>query len=184
MRLPRNAAAERTNRRADGPADDDDEEDRARTENARRTCEAARTGRIARARQTLCSAGVLPGTDDTRRAVEQLLRPVGRDPPDRKWIERGRQHAIGLQKTTLAARIRELGKGGAADMTGCYAEHLQLMLADKDDFAVLHRYLDSVTRCRMSSGFYDSMALGRLAPARKGLKNWGSWSQGVRVHSV
>ena len=154
-----------------GEQDDEEREEARRMAVANRVCEAARDGRIARARQQLCSTGLLPGTDATRRAIEKLLRPVGKDPPSKEWIERGRAHAMGLDPKDLAKRIRELGKGGAACMAGWYAEHMQLMLADKRDFAVLHAYLDSVTRCRMSDGFYDSMALGRLVPARKGLKN-------------
>ena len=56
-------------------------------------------------------------------------------------------------------------------MAGWYAEHFQLLLADKDDFGVLHEYLDAIARCQMSDGFYDTQALGRVVPARKGLKN-------------
>jgi hypothetical protein len=56
-------------------------------------------------------------------------------------------------------------------MAGWYAEHFQLLLGEKADFAILHEYLDNITRCRMSSGFYDTQSLGRVAPARKGLMN-------------
>eukprot|EP00660_Eupelagonema_oceanica_P019056 gene19056-biopygen31932 len=143
----------------------------ALAEAANRACEAARDGRIARARQVLCSTGLLPGTDATRRDVEKLLRPVGRNPPDRSWIERGRAQAMGMDSKLLARRVREMGKGGAADMAGWYAEHYQLLLGDKGDFAVLVGYLDDIARCRMSDGFYDSQGLGRVVPARKGLKN-------------
>eukprot|EP00660_Eupelagonema_oceanica_P019784 gene19784-biopygen20818 len=150
---------------------DDDGGDAERAELVNRACEAARDGRIARARQVLCSTGLLPGTEATRRDVEQLLRPVGRDPPDRRWVERGRAHAVGVDHKLLARRIREMGKGGAADMAGWYAEHFQLLLGDKADFAVLVGFLDDIARCRMSDGFYDTQGLGRVVPARKGLKN-------------
>eukprot|EP00660_Eupelagonema_oceanica_P019800 gene19800-biopygen40239 len=155
---------------ADAVADGDEAEGQ-RMDAANRAIDAARDGRIARARQALCSTGMLPRTDATRRAVEKLLRPVGREPPDRQWIEQGRPFALGLDPHLLAKRVRELGKGGAACLAGWYSEHMQLMLGSKEDFGVLHRYLDSVARCRMSPGFYDTMAMGRVAPARKGLKN-------------
>eukprot|EP00666_Eupelagonemidae_sp_cell4sb_P005580 gene5580-5241_t len=161
--LAEGRAAWPTSRRGtepDPPTDADDAEAH-RAAAANRACAAAQDGRIARARQALCSTGMLPGTDATRRAVEQLLRPVGRDPPDREWIARGLPHALGLDQKKLAKRIRELGKGGAACMAGWYAEHLQLLLANKDDFEILFKYLDAVTRCRMSSEFYDTLALGR-----------------------
>ncbi len=67
-------------RSADRPNADEDDDNRA-AETANRACEAARTGRISGARQALCSSGLLPGTDATRREVEHLLRPVGRNPP-------------------------------------------------------------------------------------------------------
>eukprot|EP00662_Eupelagonemidae_sp_cell21_P058088 gene58088-biopygen101607 len=152
-------------------AADEDEAEARRIEAVNRACAAARDGQIARARQALCSTGMMPGTDATRKAVEKLLRPVGREPPDKDWIARGLPHARGLDPKKLAKRIRELGKGGAACMAGWYAEHLQLLLANKADFTVLFTYLDSITQCRMSSGFYDTLALQRTAPARKGLKN-------------
>jgi hypothetical protein len=161
---------QRSVRKLDEDADDPTGED-YRAAMANRACEAARDGRIAKARQTLCSTGMLPGTDATRRAVERLLRPVGREPPSVKWIEQGRACATGLDRKLLARRVRELGKGGAADMGGWYAEHYQLLLADKADFAILHGFLEGITQCRMSDGFYDSQCLGRVAPARKGLKN-------------
>jgi hypothetical protein len=163
--------AQRSVRRGEGDPDDDVGGEAQRAEMANRACEAARDGRIARARQVLCSTGMLPGTDETRRSVEKLLRPMGREPPELQWIERGRAHAMGLDRKLLAKRIREMGKGGAADMAGWYAEHFQLLLGEKDDFAILHEYLENITRCRMSSGFYDTQSLGRVAPARKGLKN-------------
>eukprot|EP00660_Eupelagonema_oceanica_P019647 gene19647-biopygen34296 len=54
-------------------------------------------------------------------------------------------------------------------MAGWYAEHFQMLLADKSDFAVLTGYLDDIARCRMTDGFCDWEALGRVVPARKGL---------------
>eukprot|EP00664_Eupelagonemidae_sp_cell27_P005607 gene5607-9251_t len=162
--------ARRSPRGVEADADDADGE-ASRAERANRAVEAARDGRIARARQVLCSSGMLPGTEATRVAVERLLRPVGRDPPDRSWIERGRAHARGLDPKLLAKRVREMGKGGAPDMCGWYAEHFQLLLADKADFTILHGYLDDIARCQMSDGFYDTQGVGRVAPARKGLKN-------------
>ena len=58
-------------------------------------------------------------------------------------------------------------------MCGFYAEHFQLLLGDKDDFAVLAKYLDSITMhmCKMTDDFYDTQGVGRVVPARKGLKN-------------
>jgi hypothetical protein len=136
--------------------EDDADAEARHAERANRAIDAARDGRVARARQVLCSSGMLPGTEATRLAVERLLRPVGREPPGRHWIERGRAHALGIEHNLLAKRVREMGKGGAPDMCGWYAEHYQLLLADKRDFAILHTFLDDIARCRMSESFYDS----------------------------
>eukprot|EP00666_Eupelagonemidae_sp_cell4sb_P009120 gene9120-1_t len=68
--LAEGRAAWPTSRRGTEPdahADADDAE-AYRAAAANRACAAAQDGRIARARQALCSTGMLPGTDATRRA--------------------------------------------------------------------------------------------------------------------
>ena len=129
-------------------------------------------GEISRAVHVLQSTGIAEANDATADLLRLLLCPNPSQPaPSRSWIQKRQDAAASISPRHFLRTLRKAAKGGACDLTGWHYKQLQLSLGKKSTFSAVLQVCDLLAKGRLSTEFYDMIAIGRVTPLKKGLKN-------------
>ena len=158
---PRSRLAEASADAADGEANRDGRRAAA--------CASVRRGEVSRARGTLTSAAVAPGTDDTFAALsDPQRRPPAtlRDVPAALLTFQPASPVV-LTDDAVAQALRTARRGTAAGLSGATCEHYKLLLDDAEALELFVHAANLLAAARVPADVAVAVGLSRLTALRK-----------------
>ena len=134
-----------------------------------RACAQVRRGELSRARQTLTSAPLAPGNEETLR---QLRDPARRPPELRRQLPDGihsfrPEHPVQLPPGMVADALRSAKRGSAAGLSGATAEHYKLLLEDEEALALFTQTASLLASADAPDSVWAALSLSRLTALAK-----------------
>ena len=136
---------------------------------AERAAAQVRRGELSRARQTLTSSPLAPGTDATLEILQdQTRRPAALRTPLPANLEDYQPHTpLQFNSQEVAEAIRTAKRGSAPGLSGATAEHYKVLLDDEEGLSLFTATIELLAQGRVPEDIMESLSTARLTALSK-----------------
>lgn len=143
--------------------------DEAATRRRLRACSQVQSGDLSRARATLTSSPLAPGTAATLEALRDPNRrpPTLRRPIPEEVLTSCTPAPVQLSARELADSLRTAKRGAAPGLSGATAEHYKLLLEDPAAFQLFVSLANALAQADAPADILQALSLARLTALQK-----------------